>query len=454
MYHGTQEERAQLRRKFKSGNNKTDIILTTYTYFERESSSDDRTFFYNRKFVYSVFDEAHAIKNKNSQRYKRLVLINSKHRLLLSGTPVQNNLNELLTTLSFAMPKVFVAESQQLLDFFRGERKAKELKRLRKALVPFVLRRLKKDVLAQLPAKKEIVMKLDMEKSTQKRLYEETVQDYLKRKRLGLSSVDYEHVFTQLRKICNHPLLVQNIFGKVAGGVDRSISKLVKLFHQVEAFGPSATEVMIKREISQYSDWQLHLLCSEFSHSSVFDKMCLPLDALWSSTKCDVLKDLLLDLKHKNKKSVLFSQWTTLLDIFEVLLESLEIKYVRFDGQTAISERQTIVDTFNTDPTISVFLLSTRAGGLGINLTSADTVILHDLDFNPTIDQQATDRVHRIGQVNVVTVYKLVTKDTVDEGILAMQERKMKLDEKLFEKNRKIKKSDIKSILLELTGGR
>lgn len=374
---------------------------------------------------------------------------------MLSGTPIQNNLNELLATMSFAMPKVFKADSKQLTEFFKTERKDKDIKRLKKALKPFILRRIKVDVLNQLAKKKEEVQVLEL-CPKQKEIYDTAITNYKHKVKNKMITTDTENIFSYLRKACNHPLLVQNIFGKNENGIDRRITKLVGMFHDVGAFGQAATKTMIKNEIKNYSDWQLHLLCKEFSNSKKFDELCLPLESLWTSTKCKHLSELLKTLSDNGHRSVLFSQWTTLLDILEELLQQMNIKYVRFDGQTAISERQDIVDKFNNSKDIEIFLLSTRAGGLGINLTSADTVIIHDLDFNPTVDQQATDRVHRIGQTKPVTVYKLISKGTVDEHIYNLQKRKMELDEKLFEKGKvkkssKLTKKDINSILKNLT---
>jgi SWI/SNF-related matrix-associated actin-dependent regulator 1 of chromatin subfamily A len=124
---------------------------------------------------------------------------------------------------------------------------------------------------------------------------------------------------------------------------------------------------------------------------------------------------------------LVFSQWTRLLDLLEVLLYDMGMPFLRLDGSTPVKERQEMIDTYTNDATIPVFLLSTKAGGLGINLIAADTVIMHDLDFNPENDRQAEDRCHRIGQTRPVTVYKLVTADTVDEDIYDMGERKRKL---------------------------
>ncbi len=130
---------------------------------------------------------------------------------------------------------------------------------------------------------------------------------------------------------------------------------------------------------------------------------------------------------------LIFSQWTRLLDLLELLMQDIGLMYLRLDGSTAVRERQVLIDEFNANTDIPVFLLSTKAGGLGINLTAADTVIMHDLDFNPENDKQAQDRCHRIGQVKQVTVYKLVCTDSVDEDIFNMGERKSKLSNAILQ---------------------
>lgn len=138
----------------------------------------------------------------------------------------------------------------------------------------------------------------------------------------------------------------------------------------------------------------------------------------------------LIGEKHR---MLIFSQWTRCLDLLGCLLDTMDIRYLRLDGQTDIKERQTLIDQYTNDETIPIFLLSTRAGGMGINLTAADTCILHDLDFNPFNDLQAEDRVHRIGQKKLVTVIKMVTENTVDSDIYKMQERKAKMNAAILE---------------------
>lgn len=151
------------------------------------------------------------------------------------------------------------------------------------------------------------------------------------------------------------------------------------------------------------------------------------------SAKCRALAELLPDLKKCGHRVLIFSQWTSMLDILEWTLDVLGVTYRRLDGSTQVTERQAIVDAFNNDTSISACLLSTRAGGQGLNLTGADTVIIHDLDFNPQIDRQAEDRCHRIGQTKPVTIYRLVTKGTVDENVYEIAKRKLVLDAAVLE---------------------
>jgi SWI/SNF-related matrix-associated actin-dependent regulator 1 of chromatin subfamily A len=147
---------------------------------------------------------------------------------------------------------------------------------------------------------------------------------------------------------------------------------------------------------------------------------------LFSSSKFESLRTLLPDLISKDHRILIFSSWTSCLDLLGCLMQHLGILFQRMDGSTSSERRQELIDRFNNDRSYSVFLLSTKACGLGINLTSADTCILHDLDFNPFNDLQAEDRCHRIGQKKPVTVYKLISKDTVDEDIYKMQEKKVR----------------------------
>mmetsp|Transcript_27374 Transcript_27374/g.62837 ORF Transcript_27374/g.62837 Transcript_27374/m.62837 type:complete len:186 (+) Transcript_27374:2655-3212(+) len=158
---------------------------------------------------------------------------------------------------------------------------------------------------------------------------------------------------------------------------------------------------------------------------------------MFCSPKFTRLQTLLPELISDGHRILIFSQWTRCLDLLGCLLESMHLNFFRLDGQTKIDERQIMIDKFNKDLSISVFILSTRAGGMGINLTSADTCIIHDLDFNPFNDLQAEDRCHRIGQKKEVSIIKMITENTVDSDIYAMQERKAKMNAAILDEGPK-----------------
>lgn len=544
-------------------NSEVDVVLCTYTLFERENNKHDRVFLWNLQFDYLVLDEAHCIKNPEAFRYTHLNGINSQHRLLLSGTPVQNNVNELLALLSFLMPKVFkydkcIAMMDALGWTDLKKNQSSSLYQLKHMLAPFVLRRLKVDVLDQLSTKETVVRKVDMTER-QQAIYSNILTSYAEQRKIkqliyaqqdagevnldnviassrggnistsngngggqtveidlttpdkpdasavGSFSAHKEHtdkllgsnkvhhhssatpidlttvssplkrddvveinagddeivvalpafspqvtdvviveskeesqimnltdtltateaksLFTDLRKAANHPLLLRIYYN------DRKIiEEIAKVSHAHEHFGAQCDVQRVIEEIQTYSDFDLHQICVQYPH--YLQKYELTADVLYDSPKMVFLRDHLPKLqvcflflfsillfcisgyesvcicsirpcssRHRilsfgilqaeGHRMLVFSQWTRILDLLEVLLEDMSLPYLRLDGSTAVKERQELIDTFNTDTSIPVFLLSTKAGGLGINLTSADTVILHDLDFNPENDKQA-----------------------------------------------------------------
>ena len=240
------------------------------------------------------------------------------------------------------------------------------------------------------------------------------------------SEKEAKNVFVELRKAANHPLLLREHF-KDPAKIDRM--KMVCLHKQW--FGDQCTQEMVQKELESYCDLDLNQLCIDLKSPKLRD-LELPAETLFESCKMEKLRTLVPQLIKENHRILIFSQWTKLLDIMEILMEHISVGWLRLDGQTPVADRQDLIDDFNSDPTKGVFLLSTRAGGMGINLTSADTVILHDLDFNPVSDRQAEDRCHRIGQTRPVTVYKLVTAGTVDARILEMGRRKNQVNSMLM----------------------
>ncbi|KAL0034958.1 hypothetical protein WJX79_002584 [Trebouxia sp. C0005] len=388
--------------------------------------------------------ESMEVKNANAMRTKRLTSVaqHCKRRIMLTGTPLQNDLEELQNLLQFLLPDVFSKEEfSQLEDLQQEEAVQRLTERMKAVLGPFVLRRLKSEVASQLTAKQQHERVVEMTRQ-QTKMYHKAVQHLRAKigandkgqgrktvpegqavvKQLGKQQVD--SLFTHLRKIAQHPLLVRNLFS------DAQVQRLVSLAHQRQLFGGGCSQARISEELMTYSDHRLHT----FALLNGLNSFVLEDAAVMSSGKCQLLAGLLKELQAKGSRALIFSQWTSVLDILGWLLEMMGLTYVRLDGSTAVADRLSTVDMFNNPAKgIFAFLLSTRAGGQGLNLTGADTVILHDVGFNPQIDRQAEDRCHRLGQTKPVHVYRLVTKDTVDEGIHALAKQKLKLDAAVLE---------------------
>jgi len=236
-----------------------------------------------------------------------------------------------------------------------------------------------------------------------------------------LGSQRINNIFTHLRKLCQHPLLVRQHFS------DEIVAEMADICTRNRLFGGNCTLPRVLQELRGYSDYQLHSF--SLGHYESLGRFCLPSSCLMDSGKLVALDKLLWELQEAGSRPLIFSQWTSVLDILEWFLQERGMTYVRLDGSTAVPDRQPLVDRFNDpDQGVFVFLLSTRAGGQGLNLTGADTVILHDVDFNPQVDKQAEDRCHRLGQHRPVHVHRLVLTNTVDNNIYDIAQRKLRLD--------------------------
>ncbi|XAR64515.1 DNA helicase [Bertholletia excelsa] len=411
------------------------VILVCYSLFERHSvqQKDDRKILKRWQWSCVLMDEAHALKDKNSYRWKNLMSVARKanQRLMLTGTPLQNDLHELWSLLEFMMPDLFETGDVDLKKLLNSEDRDL-ISRMKSILGPFILRRLKSDVMEQLVPKIQRVEYVVMEKQ-QDDAYKEAIEEYRAASRARvlkfsesnntvgiLPQRQISNYFVQFRKIANHPLLVRRIYS------DDDVIRIAKILHPKGVFGFECTLDRVIEELKSYNDFSIHrLLC----YNGVTDmKEVLSNEHVMISAKCRVLAEFLPLLKQNGHRVLIFSQWTSMLDILEWTLDVIGVTYRRLDGGTQVTERQTIVDTFNNDTSIFACLLSTRAGGQGLNLIGADTVIIHDMDFNPQIDRQAEDRCHRIGQTKPVTIYRLVTKDTVDENVYEIAKRKLVLD--------------------------
>jgi len=335
------------------------------------------------KWKYVIIDEAHRIKNENSSLSKAVRLIKSDFRLLITGTPLQNNLHELWALLNFLLPDVF-NDAESFDSWFNvDDSAAKEnvIKRLHTVLRPFLLRRVKCDVEKDIPPKREIKLYVGLS-AMQRDWYTKIIsKDPEALNGQGGDRVRLLNVLMQLRKVCNHPYL----------------------FEGAEA-GPPWTDG----------------------------------PHLWENAgKFSLLHKLLPKLVKQGSRVLIFSQMTRVLDILEDYMLSQQYQYCRIDGSTTGELRDEATDEFNRPGSPKFcFLLSTRAGGLGINLQTADTVILYDSDWNPQVDLQAMDRAHRIGQTKEVRVFRLITEGTVEEKVVERADRKLFLDAAVIQQGR------------------
>ncbi|XP_039920917.1 SWI/SNF-related matrix-associated actin-dependent regulator of chromatin subfamily A containing DEAD/H box 1 isoform X1 [Hirundo rustica] len=425
FYYGSQEDRKHLRVDIHNKVIDFNVIVTTYN--SAISSSDDRGLFRRLKLNYAIFDEGHMLKNMSSIRYQHLMTINAKNRLLLTGTPVQNNLLELMSLLNFVMPHMFSSSTSEIRRMFSSKTKSAEeqsvyekerIAHAKQIIKPFILRRVKDEVLKQLPPKKDLVELCAMSEK-QEQFYLALLNKLKKTIDSNEKSSDMGNAMMQLRKMANHPLLHRQYY---TNDKLRTMSTLMLK----EPTHCDANPDLIFEDMTVMTDFELHALCKQYSHINNFK---LDMDQILDSGKFRELEHILSDLKEKGDRVVLFSQFTMMLDILEVFLKHWQHRYIRLDGKTQISERIHLIDEFNTDMGIFVFLLSTKAGGLGINLTSANVVILHDIDCNPYNDKQAEDRCHRVGQTREVQVIKLISKGTIEETMLKISQQKLKLEQ-------------------------
>jgi non-specific serine/threonine protein kinase len=345
-----------------------DLVFTTYGVMLRDIEMLRQYTFY-----YIILDESQAIKNPLAETSKAARLLQGKHRLVLTGTPVENSTMELWSQFSFINPGLLGN-----LDYFRKEfvspiernQDTDTAQFLRKMVYPFILRRTKDQVAPDLPPRIERILETDME--DEQRAFYDRQRDYYRGLLLGMieeEGMDQARMkilegLLRLRQICNHPRLVDSSF---KGG----------------------------------------------------------------SAKFDLLLETMETLRSEGHKALIFSQFVQMLTIVRENLDRYHIPYAYLDGQTR--DREGVVHRFQTNESIPFFLISLKAGGVGLNLTAADYVIHIDPWWNPAVEMQATDRTHRIGQDKPVFVYKLVARDSVEEKILLLQDRKRELVEQIID---------------------
>ncbi|KAF6166627.1 hypothetical protein GIB67_005489 [Kingdonia uniflora] len=364
IYHGDQKVREEMRRKQmpRSIGPKFPVVITSY----EVAMNDAKKYLRHYKWKYVVVDEGHRLKNSKCKLLRELKHLPMENKLLLTGTPLQNNLTELWSLLNFILPDIFSSheefeswfdlsgkcKSETEQEDLEEKRRGQVVAKLHAILRPFLLRRLKTEVEQTLPRKKEIIFKLT----------EHGIKGKL------------NNLMIQLRKNCNHPDLLESAYD--------------------QSFCYPPVEQLVEQ-------------CGKF----------------------ELLDRLLAQLLARKHKVLIFSQWTKVLDIMDYYFSEKGLKVCRIDGSVKLDQRKLQIQEFNdVDSDFRIFLLSTRAGGLGINLTSADTCVLYDSDWNPQMDLQAMDRCHRIGQTKPVHVYRLATSQSVEGRILKRAFSKLRLE--------------------------
>lgn len=362
---------------------KFDVLITSFEMVIREKSQLKKF-----RWQYIVVDEAHRIKNEDSSLSQIIRLFYSKNRLLITGTPLQNNLHELWALLNFILPDVF-GDSNVFDEWFdsqsdKDKNQDQVVLQLHQVLSPFLLRRVKADVETSLKPKVETNVYIgmtEMQIDWYKKLLEKDIDavNGVVGKREGKTRL--LNIVMQLRKCCNHPYL----------------------FDGAEPGPPFTTDE--------------HLV--------------------FNSGKMIILDKMLKKFKASGSRVLIFSQMSRVLDILEDYCFLREYEYCRIDGSTSHEDRIEAIDDYNApDSNKFIFLLTTRAGGLGINLTTADIVVLYDSDWNPQADLQAMDRAHRIGQTKQVQVFRFVTENAIEEKVLDRAAQKLRLDQLVIQQGR------------------
>ncbi|CAI4950540.1 AVN_HP_G0095960.mRNA.1.CDS.1 [Saccharomyces cerevisiae] len=468
-YYGSLQEREELRDILERNAGKYDVIVTTYNL--AAGNKYDVSFLKNRNFNVVVYDEGHMLKNSTSERFAKLMKIRANFRLLLTGTPLQNNLKELMSLLEFIMPNLFISKKESFDAIFKQRAKTTDdnknhnpllaqeaITRAKTMMKPFILRRRKDQVLKHLPPKHTHIQYCELN-AIQKKIYDKEIQIVLEHKRMikdgelpkdakeksKLQSSSSKNLIMALRKASLHPLLFRNIYN------DKIITKMSDAILDEPAYAENGNKEYIKEDMSYMTDFELHKLCCNFPNT--LSKYQLHNDEWMQSGKIDALKKLLKTIiVDKQEKVLIFSLFTQVLDILEMVLSTLDYKFLRLDGSTQVNDRQLLIDKFYEDKDIPIFILSTKAGGFGINLVCANNVIIFDQSFNPHDDRQAADRAHRVGQTKEVNITTLITKDSIEEKIHQLAKNKLALDSYISEdkKSQDVLESKVSDMLEDI----
>ncbi|XP_049592046.1 lymphoid-specific helicase isoform X2 [Syngnathus scovelli] len=455
LYHGPQSERGKLLKHMRKPQGPLSMYPVVITSFE--IAMIDRKYLQRCQWKYLIVDEGHRIKNLNCRLVQELKMLPTDNKLLLTGTPLQNNLAELWSLLNFLLPEVFddlksfeswfdidtLGEAESVVA---AEREQNILSMLHQILTPFLLRRLKTDVTLEIPPKKEIIVYAPLT-AKQETFYTAVVNKTIAKMLGQHKSEGPAAPLTpdgRPKRRCRK--LVDYSEAKDETGFEKYLEQLQQEQEREQSSSAAVLDIQcpLDAQINLKMQNILMLLKRCCNHPYLVE---YPLDPATQQFKIDeelvqssgkflILDRLLPALKKRGHKVLIFSQMTSILDILMDYCYLRGFQYSRLDGSMSYADREDNMAKFSKDPEVFIFLLSTRAGGLGINLTAADTVVIFDSDWNPQADLQAQDRCHRIGQTKPVVVYRLVTANTVDQKILERASAKRKLEQMVIHKNK------------------
>ncbi|KAF3346132.1 hypothetical protein VD0002_g9810 [Verticillium dahliae] len=435
-YKGSQSDRAMIAEDMLSAPEEYHVVLTSYTQVGKEEDIDALM---ELRPNAAVFDEGHKMKNPKTKIYKDLIRIKADWRMLLTGTPVQNNLMELLSLLNFIDPKMFKGHMEHLQYMFSQKVTTRDVNngaflyservsRARTILEPFILQRRKQQVLSDMPNKTCNVEYCELPPS-QKELYDE-LETLFKSGPVGKSKTanvrqnDVNNIWMQLRKAAIHPQLFRRHFDDKK--VEKMAGVLMRKVPQSELQQPNMEHLI--GELKNCSDFELHLWCRDYKCLEGFD---LPEGSWMESGKVTKMLELIHQYQANGDRVLVFSKFAKVIEILREVLHTDGIRHCVLYGATSVEERQGLINEFNENTDIPVFLLTTGAGGTGINLTSANKVIIFDQSDNPQDDIQAENRAHRLGQTRDVEVIRLLARRTIEELIFKACEKKIELANKV-----------------------
>lgn len=463
-YSGTPTQRDILGDQIMESPEDYHVVLTSYSQMSRPRDAN----WMNKIGVNAaVFDEGHRLKNPDTKLYKDLIRIEAAWKLFITGTPIQNNIMELMSLLSFISPRLFKRDRDLIEELFTQKASLQEvsegaalhsdrIQRARGILEPFILLRKKEVVLTTLPPKTRKVVYCEMS-GDQQALYEELVTKFRKSKNVAVDTNqittkasaagrknDENNPWVQLRKAASHAQQFRRFFNNER--CEEMAKTLMKKVPQKELKQPSLH--YLTEELKALSDFELHIWCKEYPCLSKFDS---PEGALLESGKVERLFELLKEYRKNGDRALVFSRFKIVIEILGECLAEAGISCRVLHGTTHVADRQVIVDEFNEDKSIDAFLLTTMTGGQGLNLTSANKVIIFDQSDNPQHDVQAENRVHRLGQTKEVDIVRLLTRDTIDELIYKACQKKLELAGQITGFNEELGEVMEREVMAEVT---